>query len=147
MLSYLEPIFPDLSLPRLASRPECADHPELFQLLHKDAVSSAVDSRDLFSKVKTPNVNVTGYPNELKFYHKIRSEIISEFRFHSDLVSKVDAFFTAVREKRNAPNAPLVGLHIRRTDYKEHVKRLWKGMMTSKTYFVKAMNIFRQVKS
>ena len=65
-----------------------------------------------------------------------RSELSDEFSFSPSLSSKVRAYLTHVTTQRqlnsDSKKVVFVGVHIRRTDYKTHVQRLWKGQMISK---------------
>ena len=68
-------------------------------------------------------VNLKGYPNAVNLYHRYRRDLLGEFHFSEHTSAYVKAFRNHLHslhcQKANHCNRLiLVGVHVRRTDYK-----------------------------
>ncbi|KAM4650984.1 galactoside alpha-(1,2)-fucosyltransferase 2-like [Discoglossus pictus] len=86
-------------------------------------------------------VQLTGYPCSWTFYHHIRQEILQEFTFHDYIINKSNAYLASVRGHRK--NVTFVGVHVRRGDYVNIMRDVWKGVIGDRSYLQKAMDYFR----
>ncbi|KAM9299442.1 galactoside alpha-(1,2)-fucosyltransferase 2-like [Gastrophryne carolinensis] len=86
-------------------------------------------------------VKITGYPYSWTFYHHLREEIVQEFTFHDFVKKRTNYYLNNIQGNRS--NVTFIGVHVRRGDYVEIMKRTKKGVVANKEYLQKAMNYFR----
>jgi len=85
------------------------------------------------------NLNV----GEFKFYQ--HTLVTEEFVFHSDTESNVEDFFKAIAENLNTHvDIIFVGVHVRRSDFKDWMKNQGHGgFVASQKFYLSAMDHYR----
>uniref|UniRef100_A0A8C5QZD3 L-Fucosyltransferase n=1 Tax=Leptobrachium leishanense TaxID=445787 RepID=A0A8C5QZD3_9ANUR len=94
-----------------------------------------------YYNIKEKHIMFTGYPCSWTFYHNIREQILREFTFHDFIKQDVDSRLR--RLKTDDRNVTFVGVHVRRGDYVDVMRDVWKGVLADKKYLRKAMDYFR----
>lgn len=94
-----------------------------------------------YKNIEGEYVKLTGYPCSWTFYHNIREEILSEFRFHASVQEEANRFLRQISGARK--NVTYIGVHVRRGDYVNVMPNIWKGVIADKNYLQQAMDYFR----
>ena len=138
----LKKVFPYISLPAYEIPHSCQrefvsmdagrDHEKIVTLFERD------DSLAF--------VNLEGYPNAVSLFHTYREDIISEFQFSERLSANVKAFQDQLhslhcQSHEHCDQLRLVGIHVRRTDYKEWMAVRAKQELVNENFFLSAMGL------
>lgn len=155
MSSQLNGTFPHLSLPR---------HPGPFQREQWRPVGKvgALYNYALVEVAATgllgPHLFVmTDYAFEIQLFKIYKEELRREFRFSDKIQSEVRNYLQGVLRKHeriahstnstttSSGEGPpvLVGLHVRRTDYVKHAKKMFGAKLPGEEYFKRALNYYR----
>jgi len=91
-------------------------------------------------------VNIGGYPNAVNLYHRYRRDILCEFQFSETISANVKAFRDHLhsmhcQNSKQCDRLRLVGIHVRRTDYKEWMARRVKQGLVDANFFLRAMEL------
>lgn len=87
------------------------------------------------------------WPFEIQLFNAYRREILKELTFSPEVMKEVHHFISDELGKvtKNKTETPvLVGVHVRRTDYVEYIKRMFQGHVPEKAYFERAMAYYRK---
>ena len=91
-------------------------------------------------------INIGDYPNHIPDMVPHLSDIRAMFRFQARFRKRAEDLLQAEIRSRNmtGPEITWVGIHNRRTDYKNHLNVLYGLNLLEADYFKRAMNIFPQ---
>ncbi|XP_063222170.1 galactoside 2-alpha-L-fucosyltransferase Sec1-like [Bacillus rossius redtenbacheri] len=127
----LDEVFRDLSVPSLSHVSHCPID-----------WSNAVHSPDLWSdtnqSIVLPKYGV--FPDLVLAWAE---DIRQEFRFHDNLWETSLRVLEGAGKSVNRTPATYVGVHVRRTDYREYLWRTRKIILAGADYFINAMEYFR----
>ena len=146
MASFLAPIFPNISIPSEKNFPSCDF---LGEYISKTDIAQVQTRDELFAKSITGNLVINMFPMEVPFFHPYRRELLdSEFAISPPLLERVQHFLHRVKRAKYPDLASerllYVGVHVRRTDYKEFLRKNWGGHAVSKLFFTRAMETYRE---
>ena len=94
--------------------------------------------------VSAKNVFINGWPVEISLHHPYHQLVLNEFKLDSGLVVSAKNFISQVAKDTGAEI--FVGVHVRRTDYGPHLKRVFKGRLLSKRVGLKVHIFFNIVR-
>lgn len=100
-----------------------------------------------FEKRNLAFVNLSGYPFALNLFHCSKSELLCEFRFGTEVNGMVRAFHNHLcktnpkTHKSHSQICLLVGIHVRRTDYKKWLAMRAKQGLVDEYFFLSAMQL------
>lgn len=147
MARFLEPIFPNISIPSEKGLPECQFSGVY---ISKTDIALINSEEELFSKSMDGGntLMINKFPMEVPFFHPYRRELTqSEFAIDPDLLARVQLFLNRARSAKYPDLSPsqvlFVGVHARRTDYREFLRINWGGHTVSKLFFTHAMETYR----
>ena len=91
-------------------------------------------------------VNLTDTLNGVNLYHRYRRDIFCEFRFPERTYANVKAYkdhlhFLHCQHSKQCDKLRLVGVHVRRTDYKELLLQRVKRGFVNENFFLAAMEL------
>ena len=91
-------------------------------------------------------INLKGYPNAVNLYHRYRRDLLGEFHFSEHTSAYVKAFrnhlhFLHCQKANHCNRLILVGVHVRRTDYKNWMANRVKQGLVDENFFLRAMEI------
>ena len=110
------------------------------------------DCEELFGNSSGVDVARIGWwPIDTETFNVYREEILQHFTPRPEIIASVDTFLRHIaiemkEEESSIPPIPLVfvGVHVRRTDYEEHMKELLHGSLVTMGYFDAAMTWFQK---
>ena len=138
----LQNIFPYISLPAYKIPHSCQK-----EFIPMDAGQDLERIVKLFESTDSlAFVNLEGYPNAINLFHRYRKDIISEFRFSERLSASVKAFRHQLnslhcQSHEHCEKLLLVGVHVRRTDYKQWMADRARQGLVNENFFLSAMKL------
>ena len=144
MQQNLQKVFPHISLPAFKIAKSCQKQ---FRLMDGDH-----DEENIVKYFKRKDndsmafVNIRGYPNAVNLYHRFRDDLQCEFRFSERASYNAEAFRDHVhslycQKSMHCDRLLLVGVHVRRTDYKYWMTRRAKQGLVDEKFFLSAMEL------
>lgn len=144
MAKYIRSVFPDITI---KSQEELNCTRVKFATKELAEVIKVLDGKALFSK--SSNLMIAGFPHDVEHFYKYNSEIFKEFTFNKSLLQCSQEFLQNVKLKHSFHNQTgkeilLVGVHVRRTDYKEWLAKWENAKLVTPGYLARAMDEFRR---
>jgi galactoside 2-L-fucosyltransferase 1/2 len=125
----LEMVFQNLTIPTLSHISHCPFEKYPVQVM-ADKLTHYNGSILLQNYIQLPEY-IAPFLNEVRHIFKFKKHIAEESQRLLQEVSK------------GVKNVTYVGVHVRRTDYKIHLKKLHKASLVKPDYFLRQMNYFR----
>jgi hypothetical protein len=92
-------------------------------------------------------INIGDFPNQIKSYKKYLKSLKSIFKFKPHFRESAEKKLIEAKRvheaKRSRETSTFVGVHIRRTDYSNHLKRLYSVEHVDLEYFLRAMDFYQ----
>ena len=102
-------------------------------------IESFQNGSALIAKAKTDFISMSLYPHHIQYIVQYKREVLQEFTFSDEITAAVKSFLENVKNRAwgMGINGSLtfVGVHNRRTDYKEFLRKEVKGHLVSTDYF------------
>ena len=141
MKRNLQKTFPHISLPAYEIPHSCKK--EFIQIQQVRAHEKIVK---LFDNDLLAFVNIGLYINDVNLYHRYRRDILCEFQFSESISATVKAFRDHLhslhyQNSKQSDRLRLVGVHVRRTDYKAWMARRVKQGLVDENFFLRAMEL------
>eukprot|EP00095_Tigriopus_kingsejongensis_P002065 maker-scaffold177_size283923-snap-gene-1.31 protein:Tk02065 transcript:maker-scaffold177_size283923-snap-gene-1.31-mRNA-1 annotation:"galactoside 2-alpha-l-fucosyltransferase 2-like" len=143
MAQILRPKFPYLSLISM-SQTQCQHAPwtnVTLEILLTIPTKAALLDRG-------HNIRILGFPCAMEWFEANYAQVFREFSFGSDLLKVVENYYTFVKDDYRrkmglAANTSIevISVHNRRTDYKSHLQYWYQGLLVTKAYFDRAMDL------
>ncbi|XP_042212574.1 galactoside alpha-(1,2)-fucosyltransferase 2-like [Homarus americanus] len=142
MKRYLGKIFPNLTMPLVPGKFSRQDWVPLRSLSIWNYAKSEMAAAGLLG----PRLFLlTDWPFETQLFDTYRQEVVKEFKFAPHIKEEAENFLRGIvmKEQDKDPTPPvLVGVHVRRTDYVEFIKK-YEGKVPGEVYFRRALQYYR----
>ena len=96
-----------------------------------------------FKKFQNKNIKTVGAPYHLGPFSRFRTELMESFQLRTHHRVKVEKILREIKSCRGR-NCTYVCVHVRRTDQKRLVRRLYKGKLIGKEYIYNAMKLMKR---
>ena len=107
--------------------------------LSAGVIESFQNGSALIGKAKADFITMSMYPHHIQYIVKYKREVLQEFTFSDEITAAVKSFLENVRNKARGMgihgSLTFVGVHNRRTDYREFLRKEVKGHLVSTDYF------------
>ena len=107
--------------------------------LSAGVISSLQNGSALITKAKTDFISMSMYPHHIQYIVKYKREVLQEFTFSDEITAAAKSFLENVKHRARGMgingSLTFVGVHNRRTDYREFLRKEVKGHLVSTDYF------------
>ncbi|GFG40944.1 hypothetical protein Cfor_08575 [Coptotermes formosanus] len=131
LIHDLEKIFRNLTLPPLSYLAYCTVEEYPVQVMR-----NMVDHYN-------GSILLPTYAQLPKYTAPLASEVRQIFQFKEHIVDESQRLLHSA--SRGVKNITYVGVHVRRTDYKEHLQLLYSTTMVKPDFFLRQMNVLRNI--
>ena len=105
------------------------------------------------SNNQTKFITLTGYPNEVKWFHMVEDQLRNaEFVFPKAIIKDVNDYMGFILHNLSKIHTPtesevvFIGVHVRRTDYAKRFKRIYKtDLSVGPSFFTRAASLMRDL--
>jgi galactoside 2-L-fucosyltransferase 1/2 len=129
LIQKLEKVFLNITIPPLSCIANC--HLETYPL------EGNMDNLTLMNG----NILLKDYVQLPQYVVPLLNDVKQIFRFKEHIVKESQKLLQ--KASKGARNVVYVGVHVRRTDYKEYLKRKYNASLAESEFFVRQMNYFR----
>jgi galactoside 2-L-fucosyltransferase 1/2 len=130
LLQSLEEVFQNLTIPPLSCVADCT--------LETYPVEGKVDNLTLLNG----NILLKDYVQLPEYVVPLLNDVKQIFQFKEHIVKESQRLLQ--KASNGTKNVVYVGVHVRRTDYREYLKRKYNASLVKSEFFVRQMNYFRK---
>ena len=87
---------------------------------------------------------IVDYPTAVQVFHPQRKEVLREFTLRVELRASAESRLTELARQANVSSPTFIGVHVRRTDYRQWMTRFVDGGLVGADYLRRALALMRR---